>query len=506
MKKSIIVLILSTVLFSCKESTVETTLGGWQLTALPSDSLLGSLDRALLSYGNADSIESLTNRYVQALAEQDPDGKYAYRRPFLMGTSLFMAGEFEKGDSLRRAGISLCDSARFPQDFAVMSLAVEEPDALTDDVGRYIRYTRDLELFLHNGDNVNAATRAVQLSGLMCGYSLPAKGIEYALMADSLLGLTELDQLRNNYRINLASAYVAAGDTLRAIGLLDEVMAYPATASNSVINGIISFNKSEITGNPEDLLAAWDAIRDNPALSRFQCLVAAAFTNRCPDSITPEIEAALAGADEYTYLPEEELAIAQGRLNMAMHRGTPSEIDLETERYIEAVTANLSAARSGEVAALEFQAEISRIEAANARGKLIRNIIIMVLTVGIGLLLAVITVYYRRRIHKAERLAMLQVIESQACAYHKENVVIPPPAASRENNFMALFTGRYPSVSKTGRKIALMISEGKDVSDIARELNIRKESVLQARWRLRTQMGLTPDEDLDTAILKLQDS
>lgn len=59
----------------------------------------------------------------------------------------------------------------------------------------------------------------------------------------------------------------------------------------------------------------------------------------------------------------------------------------------------------------------------------------------------------------------------------------------------------YPKVSKTGRKIAMMIRRGNDVNEIAQALNIRKESVLQARWRLRTQMGLTPEEDLDRVVL-----
>lgn len=69
--------------------------------------------------------------------------------------------------------------------------------------------------------------------------------------------------------------------------------------------------------------------------------------------------------------------------------------------------------------------------------------------------------------------------------------------------FMQAFIGRYRNVGKTGRRLALYIRNGLDTSEIAKAMNIRKESVMQARWRLRSQMNLAPEEDLEAVIHKM---
>lgn len=92
---------------------------------------------------------------------------------------------------------------------------------------------------------------------------------------------------------------------------------------------------------------------------------------------------------------------------------------------------------------------------------------------------------------------MLLVAEA---AREKNVVRVERDSVKNESDFTALFMNRYPRVGKTGRRLALYIWLGLDTSEIALKLNIRKESVIQSRWRLRQQMSLRPDEDLDYII------
>lgn len=61
----------------------------------------------------------------------------------------------------------------------------------------------------------------------------------------------------------------------------------------------------------------------------------------------------------------------------------------------------------------------------------------------------------------------------------------------------------YPNVRRSSERLACYIALGLDTRHIARVMNIRPESVRQARWRLRSQMELPADSDLDQALKDL---
>ena len=69
--------------------------------------------------------------------------------------------------------------------------------------------------------------------------------------------------------------------------------------------------------------------------------------------------------------------------------------------------------------------------------------------------------------------------------------------------FVQRLQQRWPDLSESYVKLATYIYLGLDNSQIARLLVIRPESVKQARWRLRKQLGLEKDESLDEVIRSL---
>jgi DNA-binding CsgD family transcriptional regulator len=52
-------------------------------------------------------------------------------------------------------------------------------------------------------------------------------------------------------------------------------------------------------------------------------------------------------------------------------------------------------------------------------------------------------------------------------------------------------------------RLACLIASGKNKYDIAAEMEIRVESVKQARWRLRQKISLSSDQDLDQLLIAI---
>lgn len=70
-------------------------------------------------------------------------------------------------------------------------------------------------------------------------------------------------------------------------------------------------------------------------------------------------------------------------------------------------------------------------------------------------------------------------------------------------HFISNLKGKYPSLSDSQMKLAVYIYTGMPNKQIAGLLNIRAESVKQARWRLRSKMGLGANDSLEDALRAL---
>lgn len=229
-----------------------------------------------------------------------------------------MHGDFERGDSLRRLAMQMCDSSSFPHDYRLYRMAIEQPTDFTDNLNRYNRYVSDLKSFLDEGDLVSAFSRCVMLSQQMSEAGMHNKALEYVLMADSLLERADLPLLRFNNKVNVASCRFYAGDTIGAVKALDEMKADSIYCGDETVNVIIDFNKYEMTGDTAALASAWRMSSSNPALTRMNILVGASMVNSGMGVGTADEKKRMleliGSADEYAYLPEEDLEIKKGRL------------------------------------------------------------------------------------------------------------------------------------------------------------------------------------------------
>lgn len=511
---------------------------GWKATGMPSDSLLVRLDRGLQSYIDPDSLESLVEQYDRMSKEEDPTGVYAHRRTYWKGTSLFMHGDFERGDSLRRLAMQMCDSSRFPHDYRLYRMAIEQPTDFTDNLSRYNRYVSDLKSFLDEGDLVSAFSRCVMLSQQMSEAGMHNKALEYVLMADSLLERADLPLLRFNNKVNVASCRFYAGDTIGAVKTLDEMKADSIYCGDETVNAIIDFNKYEMTGDMAALASAWKISSSNPALTRMNILVGASMVNSGMGIGTADEKKRMleliGSADEYAYLPEEDLEIKKAVCRLLSEYGDVVQLQNASVEYQEAVDKYLREQKKGDVIAGETAAMINEVSLNAEKDKQRSRNIMWIAIIAVGAVIAAAVVFVLVYVNRHRRVLLLTQLEierhrrremasdlsqvekcggeatadrdvssgsgaASEAPSHDEN----DDADYRDAMFMKAFMERYPKVGKTGRRLALFIRAGKDTGDIARILNIRKESVMQARWRLRRQMDLAPEEDLEIIIHKL---
>lgn len=517
---------------------------GWTATGLHSDSLLIQADRALMSYADSYIIDSLVNEYCIISEKEDPGKVYEHRRLYWKGNARFMHGDYEQGDSLRRLALAACDSSVFPRDYRLYRMVLEQPSDFPDNAYRYRRYRDDLNVFIKSRDFVSGFTRAVQLSGLMTEAGMTKEALEYAILSDSLLANSGLPTLRINNRVNIASALAAVGDTVRAIKELRTVRNSTISYSIPSIAAIVDYNLFQLSGEMNYLHKAWDTVSKFEELEKMRPLVAAAIINsgniRFAD--LTELNDALQLSSDYDYSPAELLEISGALLQNANNQSNVEKIKNATAGYRKAVRNYIETQQKGEIIAAQTAEQIREVE---DREKSVRETLHTRVLSGIAIctiILAMTGIIVYRYVERKKRVAMLTQLESERLRREimtKELIVVEKQKLNEklqrtvddlvrekkiekmtakaiskiieststkssieqeDAEFLKAFIEKYPNVSKTGRKIALLIWKGLDTADIAREMNIRKESVLQARWRLRNQMGLSNVSDLDVIL------
>ena len=500
---------------------------GWAATGnLAVDSAIVRLDRSMQSYVSADSLSRLADGYCRISEAADPEGKMEHRRLYWQGNALFLAGDVEKGDSLRRLAFEKCDSSLFPHDWRLYRLVNEQLDDLPDDMAKYRRYTSDLSAFLQEEDLVSAATRAVQLSGLMSSAALHMRAKEYALTADSLLGRAGLTALRDNYRVNLASCIFLDRDTVGAVAMLRELRESENVRTVEPTKAIIDFNIYQMCGDTAALYRAWRIVEKDARLEQLRILVAAAIVKENGIDKTglgkKDFSSLLQRGENYVYSAESEVYIAEATSALAEDSGDFEAFRKAVRRYADATDEYLGELKRSEIVAADVAARVHDYELREElhRQESIRNTWIVILSfVSVILVFGLMSL---RHIQRLKRRYMLAQLESERLnreklaldlmqarkgpgSHYADGDISPrkPVSNTEDGEFMQRFVEKYPGVGKTGRRLALYIRRGMETGEIATAMNIRNESVLQARWRLRTQMRLGNDQDLDIEICRV---
>lgn len=534
---------------------------GWTAENPVADSLTVRMEYAFLGEVPVDSLARLVDEFETAVSRMTADDE---EKSHLKGCALFWKarlkyrlGRFGEARKLIGEAVALTDSARYPYEIRRYRWLVENRGAYSIDQW-YEHISDEIKFYRKHHCVYMLVSRYLDMSWLMLEAGYSARTIEYLSMADSLLdGIDELTVVRAGLRINLADMYCTVGDSLRAAKMLREIGECPEVLADGYTSSLIDFNLWVTARDTVALRRVWDSLSDDSVRIGLRGVVSAFMARVSLDRGDTR------GAREYIadtrrFLP----AVTQGDhkafmlRTMAETAGATGDDRSAVEcysRYAE-VTDSLNAERQrGELISAETSRQIDMAE-ERARGE--RRMLIFRFTAVIAVfIIAVVVVWIqvRRRItrlrdrHHAERLDRLKSQRAELAMTlrmtEKENMLgeldgrladlarkgnvsagdisavqsgirAVTAAEAESENFAEVFARispaftdnlrrAYPNVRRSSERLACYIALGLDTRHIARVMNIRPESVRQARWRLRSQMELPADSDLDQALKDL---
>lgn len=546
------VMLVSAAMSSCSHPAHTLSPYGWTPADARFDSLMLVAER-FYATGHADSAAPVVG-LMRFIADSHRSNRLLdSRTTYWEGRLRMSAGDLDGGTQLMRKALYMTDSAAHPYDYhrILWNLDMDYHDPTLE---RYRHLLSELDFFLGSGDKVISGAYAIEIGTFLNDLGDTSSGIPYLHMADSLLAEAGLDNAVSDNRINHVNALKIQGDTTSAEIILRTLIRdpfYPLTpASRSIALGNLYALVSDTTA----LREAYNIVRDKPLEQEAQCM----YENfLCEEALK---QGDMAMAKEYhrragislqqTYRPDviaeyyrlhSRLFAIEGRADSAYHylylTAGMTEALNSSDKDIEIRNVNLT----HRIAEMKLQADIEN-----------RKNMLMFLTITFGLLLLIffggVLVYrhlQRQKLVQARNALRLErsnrkMMAMQLLMKEKENLLqavgeemnelseqgeISRKAANRigsslkahsgmqpeRDNFLRTFDELDPSFSRLIReshpsltdadiRLATFIALGLDNKHIARVAGIRPESVKQARWRLRTKMGVATGESLEEAI------
>lgn len=541
-------------LCSCRdERRTGTGPYGWTPLGEPLDSMTVELESLFIADVAADSLAGPVGRFVEAA--RDVDGAEG-RSLFWQGRLLSRTGHGKEGYRKILDAIEATDSASYPYDIVRYRWTIERRGDFSD-AEWYTHITEDIAFLTATGDLIVTSGRYMDLSQLMMEAGAPDRAVVYARKADSCLLAAGMEIPRLGNRINIANSLYRSGDTVAATAMLGELSRSPEVRDDSWISVLVDYDLFVVGRDTAALLRAWQGVAADTQRRGLRGLIAAhladaALTRGDIDSAARCIRNVEDGMD-YTTVGEHRAFMQLTRARTLAALGKTDEALRMYDEYAATTDSINRGMRRDELIARDTARRIDRIENA-ARDRERRQALVHRLTTGAILILLLFVAFivhaYIQRL-KNERLratletersrrselslalsvrekdSLLSSISSRISdlasggtvdterAREIESALRTGTAAQRDSDefsrtFAAVSPGfeqrlleKYPGISTGAIRLASYIALGMDNRHIARVLNIRPESVKQARWRLRTQMRLDPGENLDTELRKL---
>jgi len=546
----LIALAVAATFHGCRDSRDNLHPYGWEPTGGGFDSLMLVAERLYINRAEADSINAVITRMRNIANSKEGNMLTDSRTTYWEGRLALYRGDIDGGTALMGKALAMTDSARNPYDHHRILWNLDmEYHAPT--IERYRYLLEELDFFMDSGDLPISADLCMEIGTFLDDLGDTDNGIPYLEMADSLFNLAGMSNITANNRINHANALTVKGDKKMAEILLRGMLADTVTPIDSSTRDIVLGNLYSLTGDTAALREAYDLVKGNPILDEAKCMYENFLTREAMkngDIATAGYYHRLASSHlqstgrpdviiEYHRLRQKLFAI-EGKMDSAYHylaiAAEMSDSINTSDKDIEIRNANLS----HRIAEMKLHADIERRQS---------TIVYLAVTFGLLLLLLAsgVLLYRRTQRQKLERarallqqersnrriMAMELVMKEKDKLFDKvgsemdvmaENGEISLTAASKigsslkahsglkaeRDNFIETFEKLspsfvdnlkkdYPGLTDTDTRLAGFIALGLDNKHIARVMGIRPESVKQARWRLRSKMGLPSGSSLE---------
>ncbi len=493
---------------------------------------------------------------MRETADNDTSDRLANSRTtYWEGRVAHYLGDTEKGMKLMKKALEMTDSANYPYDYHRILWNLDM-DYHAPDISRYNHLLTELDFFLRSGDLPISGALCMEIGTFLNDIGDTDNGIPYLQMADSLFMKASLPSQVGNNRINHANALQVKGDSIGAVKLMRELLDDKVTPLSPYARDIVLGNLYGMIDDTVALREAYRIVIRDPNLSEAHCTYENFFTeealkrNDIPlarhyhslaASHLHEVEKPLVRREFYRL--HYRLYEIEGRIDSAFkYLSIASDLNdsiNSSVKEIEIRNSNLAA----KIAQRRLEIDIEK-----------RKITIIQLVTALGLLLLTVAggiIFYRKiqrqrlermkyalRIERSNRrvMAMELLMKEKDNLFHAvetemneltdkgeisrmaanritSSLKAHSGASAERDSFIETFeqlapefsTGirrRYPLLTDTDIRLAAFIALGMENKHIARVMAIRPESVKQARWRLRTKMGLASGESLEEAVRK----
>lgn len=528
---------------------------GWSAVSPEADTLTLGLEWSFLKWAPEERQDSLVREYERLASAPGAPGEMKWRAKYWRGRMALHEGEPEKALALFAEALEATDSARYPYDANRIRWNMELSDPYTTE--EYLAVKKRARFFESVPDAVLAAADYMTLGSFMNDLTDPEGALECFDKADSILrsvGFREM-VLKNN--INRANSYANAGDTARAAEVLRGVLDDPAAREDPLAVNTAQWNLYLYSGDTDMLREAYRGVAGDSLALAEQADCEARLAGIFADAGQPDSAmhyARLASAKEDWLDNWENLKqyfIGKGKAYSAA--GRPDSGALFFRRALAMADSIVADKRVAEVAGMEIRDEIRRrvYEEELHKARLAIGWIAAALVAAaiVGGVVAIARRRVRRermsaldeRVRREESMRKVMALEiamketdelvgsleemvremvgegsmtAQTAARLTSALRSYQAGAETRTAFLTVFSElnpaffdnlqvRCPGITESERNLAALVALGLETKHVARLMSIRPESVKQARWRLRTRMGLGSGESLEETLRSL---
>lgn len=539
---------------SCSKSERKLFPYGWTALDAEFDSVVTALERAYNSHAPQTEVDSLTALLHRAAAKTDKSEIRDARLHYWDGRRLLRQGDAAGAYKEFERAISLIDSAKYPYDVARVRWNMEEDYDCTPENYRIVQ--SKIAFFRDEGDLPIQADYLLTLGIMLKSMGDAEAARDYFSQADSLMKIYgDEDNIAKN-KINHATVLDLEGRDPEAVELLREVLRHPSMKSDPTAVEITNWNIYLYSGDLGALRSAYclalaDSIANVEYIKLYEGMLMKEFAQR------GQLDSAAyyRGKGESREIEEwsvynygRDYAVGLGYAALAAGNDTTA-----ARCFRDALIMSDSIMNDdlhGQISALDTQRRIAEYTHLTEIQRIRNRTYLLCVVLGIVIVAAVLVTFLLRRLHNQrvaalhERLrrehSMRKVIGLQIAMADNDRLVeemkeivenISTSSVSSEelrrqlldtlnshtianstrDSFLTTFSEvnpefysrlgeAYPDLSEAEKRLSALISLGLDNKHIARLLNVRQESVKQARWRLRSKMNLTKEQNLDDII------
>jgi len=516
------------------------------------DSLSQKLDHAVYHHGDLDSIRLWTEA-MQEQARLDPgNSELRERANFYRAMWLNSDGETAEADSIFNDMLARVDSAAHP--YLYNRVSWQADNSPVRDAGAYARIAGRLEYFKSAGDDFFAGAMYTDLGNLLKKVRDPEGALAAYRSADSLYRLCGATDIAVFNRVNIASALTVMRDTVSAVSLLREMSCDSCVKARGDVERIVLEDLYLFAHDTTALFRLYDMQKDRPeaitllgmaeqsmnrgdyarAKELSELALDTAIEDGDPDRMALAVYAmsdasAAAGDTAAAYVCLKDAVDLTDQIAIA---NEPDEISaLETMRGIESMRLEAEMAKSKAtlryacaafvlflllvVAAWAISSRMQRLktqrlEAMRERDSMSRRLIAtQVARTESELLISAVGkeidgMADEGRLSAGDTQRIANAIRTHAVKQGDRETFIEtfgsmhPDFAQRLREINGAFT-------ESDIRLASYIAMGMDTKHIADTIGVRPESVKQARWRLRSKIGLEKGTSLEDALRALLD-